>query len=273
MNLETIVRPFERWLSQKESDLNQKLFSWLANGSPQVAQEEAKKVFEKMGQYTTKALDAILEEIAIEARDTNYKKSLKAGFQQGAFRTQTPSPATTQIIRDTQLRMVAKLDSAQNRVRALLRDTQQKILTEPEINSAIMKGMNKSGTPQGIKGEIQKAMLLKVSGGKVSKWSESLPDRVKFIQAGSKNYKISVYSELLARTRASEVNARQTMDTLKEFRVTAVKISDHNTKSEICKEYEGKIFSIDPSDTRFPFLDKLWPWHPNCKHTGTAYVF
>lgn len=78
-----------------------------------------------------------------------------------------------------------------------------------------------------------------------------------------------MYAELVARTKIIEASSQSVIATAVETGSDLVQISSHNTKTPLCAEYEGKIFSISGKDPDFPMLDAEPPFHPNCMHTMT----
>ena len=45
-----------------------------------------------------------------------------------------------------------------------------------------------------------------------------------------------------------------------------VSISEHLQSCDICKPYQGRTFSLTGRDDVHPLIDKLPPFHPNCRH-------
>lgn len=87
-----------------------------------------------------------------------------------------------------------------------------------------------------------------------------------------RHYKPETYAKMVARTKAAEAQSLSVIDTVQEFGGDLVKFSSHNTKTPICKLYEGKIFSISGSSKKYPKLDRISPLHPFCQHRLLPYV-
>jgi len=94
-----------------------------------------------------------------------------------------------------------------------------------------------------------------------------------------RNYTLKNYSRMVARTRTREAATAGTKNTLIEAGLDFVEISDHATESEICKPYEGMIYSISGSgELNNPLFDGALdgestpPYHPNCLHTIGPYI-
>ena len=91
-------------------------------------------------------------------------------------------------------------------------------------------------------------------------------DNEMLVQAGSKRFKPNYYAELVARTKFHEAHSYAAIATCNNYGTDLVIISSHNTKTQICMDYEGKVFSLSGKDKRFPLLDMVPPFHPNCLH-------
>jgi hypothetical protein len=87
-----------------------------------------------------------------------------------------------------------------------------------------------------------------------------------FVQAGRYKYKPSYYAEMVSRTKFHEAHSYAAVATAGNYGTDLVIISAHNTRTEICLDYEGKVFSLSGGDQRFPRLDQFPPFHPNCLH-------
>jgi hypothetical protein len=79
-------------------------------------------------------------------------------------------------------------------------------------------------------------------------------------------YNLSKYAEMVARTTLAEAQTQATLDQCALYENDLVKVSDHNTICDICKEYEGNIYSLSGNDPDYPMLDESCPFHPNCQH-------
>lgn len=90
-----------------------------------------------------------------------------------------------------------------------------------------------------------------------------------------RNWKLRTYTEMVARTLTREVATLATINACKEFGVKYVQVTSHKGSCEKCKPIEGKIYSLDPKDKKYPFYDGVnvrIPIHPNCRHVLTPYV-
>ena len=50
-----------------------------------------------------------------------------------------------------------------------------------------------------------------------------------------------------------------------------LRVSHHNSSCDICKEWDGRTFSMPDAPLEikslYPEIDELPPFHPNCKHS------
>lgn len=143
-------------------------------------------------------------------------------------------------------------------VERLFRETQQNYLKESRINQLIAEGVI-TGSPQRIQSTLSKELKAAIGEGKV-------------LIAGSKRYKANTYAELVARTRTREAQSEAAINTIQEFGQDLIQISSHGTDTDICKEFEGKVFSLTGSTRGYPILTDTPPYHPNCKHVIIPYI-
>lgn len=144
-----------------------------------------------------------------------------------------------------------------NNVFRLTRVAQQTLINESIINREIIDALEQGNLRRGISG-LSREFRTKLQQIVPNQW---------YVQAGSKRYKPSFYAELLARTKFHEAQAQGTVITANNYNTDLVHVSTHNTTTEICQQYENKIFSLSGKDKRFPIIDQTSPFHPNCLHT------
>lgn len=75
------------------------------------------------------------------------------------------------------------------------------------------------------------------------------------------------YADMWARTRYGEISSDMTLTTMRDNNLDVIQISDHNTTTPICMEYEGRYFSISGKTAGLPVYMVKAPFHPNCLHT------
>jgi len=93
-------------------------------------------------------------------------------------------------------------------------------------------------------------------------------------------YSLEYYSEMVARTRVGDSQVQGTVDAGEELGVELYLVSDHNTTTPICKEFEARYLSRDEKLIGRMFKGKpilrldttSQPvYHPNCKHRLLAF--
>ncbi len=138
----------------------------------------------------------------------------------------------------------------------LLRLTQQNLIDESLINLTVGTGFDL--------GDLRKAAKSIES----QLWSKLMNqvENKQFVQAGRYHYTPRYYSELVARTKFHQAHSQATLVQAANYGTDLIQVSTHNTKTEICQDFEGKIFSISGKDLRFPPLTENAPYHPNCLH-------
>ena len=90
----------------------------------------------------------------------------------------------------------------------------------------------------------------------------------KFININGRNYDMTKYAKMVARTRLRDVQSDAIRNMAKQFDNDLIEISNHGTTSEICIPFEGNVYSISG---KTPGYKKMppdgWPtYHPNCEH-------
>lgn len=143
--------------------------------------------------------------------------------------------------------------SIQKNVERFIRQTQQRILEDREISRMIAEGT--------ITGEARR----QTSDRLLNAFRENMADE-KYIVINGRNFRPDSYAELVARTRTREASSRGIVNTALKYNMDLVLVSDHDTETELCQKYEGKIFSISGNSKGYKVLDLLPPFHPNCKH-------
>lgn len=90
----------------------------------------------------------------------------------------------------------------------------------------------------------------------------------KFININGRNYNLISYAENVARTRLRIIQSEATKNLCEEYDNDLVEISDHGTICEICKEFEGKVYSINGDTPGYDVIPEWPPYHPQCEHSA-----
>jgi len=218
------------------NDMNIIFSEYAVAAIPQSYLIKAKYEIKKMKKI---ALDVIKNKIP--------KIVLESQYHKGAIKVLTD---------DTLLIFSSALDDGRKMTTGLLRRTQQAIITEQKLNAEIAVALSTNGTIQETKNRILQALKDQLSDPYI-------------LKAGSRRYKANTYAELVARTRTREAQSQSTINIAANVGSDLVQVDSHNTTTEICIPFEGKIFSISGNDKDFPPLTMEPPFHPNCLHNIT----
>lgn len=146
------------------------------------------------------------------------------------------------------------IDNGTKRLTGLIRGTQQKLMTEKQINKTIERGFEEKRTWDRAVKKLYDAL----EPGKVI--TILCKDGI------TRNYDPKYYAELVVRTRMRESETNITTQTALAYETDLVMVSSHNTDCQICQEYEGRVYSIGGLSKDFPQLDEEPPFHPHCSH-------
>jgi len=87
------------------------------------------------------------------------------------------------------------------------------------------------------------------------------------------NYKIrdyiklhTDYAKLFHRTEIIKADTLATLEECAHDKNDLVEVWDIGTVCAICKEYEGKVYSISGDDPKYPVIPALPPFHLGCLH-------
>lgn len=231
-----------------------------------VERQLALKYNEIVKVYYNHAAAEIPKMHALSLADANRKIANTKKIAETARRTVRQlanSPATSQITKALVSDAVAGMEAASaagyRNARRLTRATQQALVQEWVIDSAVSEAFARGD----LVGEFPGTLAARDPG--YAKMLESFKGE-RVIQAGSKTFTPEYYAELVSRTKFHEAQAFAAVQTAKNYNTDLVVVSNHNTRTEICQPYEAKTFSISGKDPRFPVLDMSPPFHPNCLH-------
>lgn len=162
--------------------------------------------------------------------------------------------------------MMAALALGSRELGRLTRVTQQKLigewLVDKTIAAAYEAGDLKINRILSREGTLANSLLQAAEGG-----------RFVAIQCKDgilRHFGIGDYAELVSRTKWHEAQAEATKAVAANYSTDLVRVSAHNTTTEICQRYEGKVMSISGKNEEFEFLDQEPPFHPNCLHYLTV---
>jgi len=64
-----------------------------------------------------------------------------------------------------------------------------------------------------------------------------------------------------------ETQTKATLDLCRKYENDLVQVSSHGTDCEVCKEFEGKVYSISGTHPLYPKLERKPPFCPGCRHS------
>jgi hypothetical protein len=102
---------------------------------------------------------------------------------------------------------------------------------------------------------------------KIKDYLRRFIDDDELIEVNGRLYNLKSYSEMLSRTTMRDAQTAATLDVCAEYDNDLVQFSDHQTECDVCKEFEGKIYSISGKHPDYPKLEESPPIHPNCEHS------
>jgi hypothetical protein len=86
-----------------------------------------------------------------------------------------------------------------------------------------------------------------------------------FVDKGGRAWGLESYAAMVARTTTREAVSLGTANRMLEHGEDTVRISSHPHDPDVCDRYDGKTFSLAGRGDA-PRLDRLPPFHPNCRH-------
>lgn len=95
--------------------------------------------------------------------------------------------------------------------------------------------------------------------------------------AKGREISMDAYADLVARSTTREATNRGTMDSVQSLNQDLVQMSQHSSACPVCAAYEGRVYSISGTSTKYPPLSAAFsgPYaniHPNCGHVLTPYL-
>lgn len=89
-----------------------------------------------------------------------------------------------------------------------------------------------------------------------------------FVDRRGKRWRLEQYTTMVSRTTTREVQTVATVNGMREQNRDLIEISEHKGSCDICKPFEGNIYSLSGFDERYPLAPSLPPFHPNCRHVA-----
>lgn len=158
------------------------------------------------------------------------------------------------------------LVQGRNALNKLITATRQTLISESAIKQSLMTGIEE--------GNIALNKILSRPGSLANKLMKANDNNryIKIIDKNGnpRNYKISHYTEMVYRSAWHEAQSQAVKTVNANYDTDLIRVSSHNTTTEICQQYEGKVFSLTGKNKDFPILDQEPPFHVNCLHYITT---
>lgn len=91
-----------------------------------------------------------------------------------------------------------------------------------------------------------------------------------FVDAGGRRWPLDTYAEMVARTTTREAVSQGTANRLEEAGDFAIEITQHANSCKICIPYQGRAWALPGHQVEgLKTIDRLPPFHPNCRHVTT----
>ncbi len=90
-----------------------------------------------------------------------------------------------------------------------------------------------------------------------------------FTDAAGRQWNMTRYAEMVARTTTMEAHLQGTANRLLEYGHDLVKVSTHSRPCEMCEPWQGRVLSLTGKTEGYPTLDEARArglFHPNCRH-------
>lgn len=92
--------------------------------------------------------------------------------------------------------------------------------------------------------------------------------------SNGRTVQLDSYSEMVARTQTKNAFNQATWNRLQEYGKDLTLISEHYPCSDLCIDWQARVYSISGDSERFPSLQSAIAgglFHPMCKHTSAPY--
>lgn len=87
-----------------------------------------------------------------------------------------------------------------------------------------------------------------------------------FIDRAGRIWDLGDYATMLMRTETRSAHTVGVLAHLSSTGQDLVRVSSHDHPEDECTPFDGQVFSISGASDRYPLLDDVPPFHPNCLH-------
>lgn len=253
-----LVRAYEKSLKSIQGDLDTIFLSDFERTQIVAVEESIKRTLAELRMYgdewaqvtiTKSASEGVANTIYSLGLTDTYEEALKA-----ARFNSINKPVVEAIIADTQSDLLAVTENVERRTRAGVRQATAEVL--------------RTKAAEGVTGTqtLQKALTKDIRERLGSAADSAI------IDAAGRKWKLSAYTEMLARTKTSEAHREATRNEA-IARGTEYGVISRHGATDACALYEGKVIKLTAdAPGNFPYVDNLPRndiFHPNCKHVIT----
>lgn len=172
--------------------------------------------------------------------------------------SQSAKQLSSALHADAMSSWLGALTQGKNNLYRLTRMTQQAIINEWIIDKAVAKAIES--------GDLRNFISILARDNPQYKKLLEAAKAERYVQAGSRKFTPEYYAEMVSRVKFHEAQSAASLTQASNYGTDLMIVSSHNTESEICMEFEGKIYSVSGKDKRFPPLKQMSPFHVNCLH-------
>lgn len=199
------------------------------------------------------AFDEATEELANEGMEVS-GQAMVNGVVATEFKTQANVEAITNIVTDTMMDMNAAIRTAKENFNTTYEDTLK------AVKDDIEKGM--------LQGSNREKIVKRVTDSFMQDGFTS------FTTVDGKRLPLDFYARTVVRTKTRTAMNNGHAKRYEDVGVTLVRIVGNEPTCGICARYRNIVFTTDPNDRRFPYIDvyNLIPFHPNCECRYVPFV-
>lgn len=154
-------------------------------------------------------------------------------------------------------------------INRVIAQTRQSLISESVIDTALLREIEA--------GNISASKILVKQGTLANRLFKNVKEN-KFLTIIDKNgnprqYRITDYANMVYRTKWHEAQSEAVKTNNANWDTDLIQVSNHNSTTEICQQYEGKIMSLSGKNKDFPVADNVPGYHVNCLHyISTTFV-
>ena len=230
-------------------NVHYKRINTLYNVMYKTGMKATNKAMEKALNVSNNQVKNVLRDSVKELKEAG-EKGRAAKLEKTAAKVAPKASSIAPIKKAVQQNYYDAILSSKASVKQVLRRTSQTVVKD----TALYKGLDGLTTQ-----EIAKVFSDRLKSGAIDG---------KALNINGKIWGVRDYSNMLARTAVADAHSAGVVDSGVEL----VEVSSHGTTTEICKKYEGNIYSVNGDSSKYPKLEASPAFHPNCLHLLIPHV-